>query len=95
MLTIRRIHRPAIAALLAGALLVFAASGAQADDVTQRATAQERYYASYGNPERLTPAQSAGDTPWVPVALSLAVALLVASASATQIRRRRSVRVTT
>jgi hypothetical protein len=51
--TIRRIHRPSIACLLAGALLAFAASGAtaaQANDVTQRATAQERYYSSYAKP---------------------------------------------
>jgi hypothetical protein len=129
VLTIRRIHRPAIAGLLAGALLAFAANGAtaaQANDVTQRATAQERYYSSYGkpqpidpgtaaamaqeryyashgNPEPLTPPQAAGpsdDTPWLPVALSITVALLLVTVSATQIRRRhtrrrRHARVTT
>jgi hypothetical protein len=49
---------------------------------------QERYYSSYGKPEPLTVAQSPAptdDTPWLPLALSAAVALAIA----TQVRRLR------
>jgi hypothetical protein len=56
------------------------------------ALAQERYYTSYGEPEPLTlpqsPAQS-DDTPWLPIALSITGALVIAAASTTQLRRLR------
>jgi hypothetical protein len=66
------------------------------------ALAQERYYQSYGDPEPLTVAQSptpSDDTPWLPIALSAAVALTIVAASTTKVRRlrirRRATRVTT
>jgi hypothetical protein len=57
------------------------------------AVAQERYYSSYGQPEPLTLTQSPAashDTPWLPIALSLAIVLTLAVASATQLRRLRT-----
>jgi hypothetical protein len=72
------------------------------DAGTSAAQAQERYYSSYGEPEPLTVAQSpepSDDTPWLPIALSVAAALAVVAASATLVRRlrirRRAARVTT
>jgi len=63
---------------------------------------QERYYSSYGEPEPLSPRQApvpSDDTPWLAIALSVAVSLAVVAASATQLRRlrvsRRAARVTT
>jgi hypothetical protein len=53
---------------------------------------QERYYSSYGEPAPLTVAQSPApshDTPWLPLALSAAVALAIVAASTTQVRRLR------
>ena len=71
-------------------------------DATAAAEAQERYYASYGEPEPLPVAQApepSDDTPWLPIALSVAVALATIAASATVGRRlrirRRATRVTT
>ena len=71
-------------------------------DATSAAEAQGRYYASYGEPEPLTVAQSpepSDDTPWLPIALSVAVALAIIAASATAARRLRirrgATRVTT
>ena len=65
------------------------------------AEAQERYYSSYGEPEPLSVAQSpepSDDTPWLPIALSVAVALAIVATSATLARRlrirRRTARVT-
>ena len=65
-------------------------------------SAQERYYSSYGEPEPLTVAQSpapSDDTPWLPITLSIAAALAIAAAGATQVRRvrvrRRGARVAT
>ena len=64
------------------------------------AEAQERYYSSYGEPEPLTVAQSpepSDETPWLPIALSVAVALAIVAASATVARRqriRRAARIT-
>ena len=55
--------------------------------------AQERYYSSYGQPEPMTLPQSpaaADDTPWLPIAVSLAIVLTLAVASATQLRRLRT-----
>ena len=70
------------------------------DGPSAAALAQERYYASYGEPESLTVAQSpepSDDTPWLPIALSVAVALAGVAASATLARRlrirRRSARI--
>jgi hypothetical protein len=66
------------------------------------ARAQGRYYSSYGEPEPLTLPQSpapSDDTPWLPIALSITGALVIAAASTTQLRRlrlrrRRAVRST-
>jgi hypothetical protein len=61
------------------------------------AAAQGRYYASYGTPEPLTLPQSpaaSDDTPWLPIALALAVVLALTVASATQLRRLRTRRRT-
>jgi hypothetical protein len=75
------------------------------DAGTASATAQERYYSSYGEPEprTLTPSPSpslSDDTPWLPIALSIAVTLAIVTPSALhirrlRIRRRRAARVTT
>ena len=72
------------------------------DPGTSAAEAQERYYSPYGEPEPLTRAQSpepSDDTPWLPIALSAAVALAIVAASTTLARRlrirRRAARVTT
>ena len=74
-----------------------------ADAGTPALRAQERYYSSFGEPEPLivprSPAPS-DDTPWLPIALSVAAALAIAAAGATQlrrlrIRRRRAARSTT
>jgi hypothetical protein len=72
------------------------------DAGTSAAEAQERYYSSYGEPEPRTVAQSpepSDDTPWLPIALSVAAALAIVAASATLARRlrirRRAARVTT
>jgi hypothetical protein len=72
------------------------------DAATAAALAQERYYSSYGVPEPLTVVQSpepSNDTPWLPIALSVAVALAIVAAGATLARRlrirRRAARVTT
>ena len=69
------------------------------DARTSAAEAQGRYYASYGEPEPLAVPQApepSGDTPWLPVALSVALAMLAASAAAARrLRlRRRATRVT-
>jgi hypothetical protein len=102
-----RTRRPAIICALACALLASAigdAAAARANEQTRSAAAlaQERYYSSYGEPEALSPRQSpvpSDDTPWLATALSVAVALAVVAASATQFRRlrvrRRAARVTT
>ena len=71
------------------------------DAGTAAAKAQERYYSSYGEPEPLTVAQApepSDDTPWLPIALSITVALAIVATSATLARRlriRRRARVTT
>ena len=63
------------------------------------AEAQERYYSSYGEPQPLPVAQApepSDDSPWLPIALSVAVALAVIAAGSTvarRLRRRRSTRV--
>ena len=72
------------------------------DAGTSAAEAQERYYSSYGEAEPLTVAQSpepSGDTPWLSIVPSFALALAIVAASATLTRRlrirRRAARVTT
>ena len=72
------------------------------DAGTSAAEAQERYYSSYGKYAPLTVAQSpepSDDTPWLPIALSAALALAIVAASTTMTRRlrirRRAGRVTT
>jgi hypothetical protein len=91
-----------VCALLASALAGVAP--ATADERTQEAAAlaQERYYSSYGEPAPLTVAQSpepSDDTPWLPIALSVAIALATVAVSATLARRlhirRRAARVIT
>jgi hypothetical protein len=99
-----------VCALLASALTGVAPAGANERTQAAAALAQERYYSSYGEVERRTvprsphdtrPAhdtQPADDTPWLPIALSMAAALAIVAASATQARRlrirRRAARVT-
>jgi hypothetical protein len=56
------------------------------------AEAQERYYSSYGEPQPLPVAQSpepSDDAPWLPIALSVAVALAVIAAGTAAARRLR------
>ena len=56
------------------------------------ALAQEQYFASYGNPDPLAspaPAPPSDGTPWLPIALSVAGSVVLAGASATQVRRMR------
>jgi hypothetical protein len=73
------------------------------DSGTSAALAQERHYSSYGEPEPLSQPQSpppTDDTPWLPIALSIAAAVAIVAASATQlrrlrVRRRRGARVPT
>jgi hypothetical protein len=72
------------------------------DAGTAAASAKERYYSSYGEPETLTlpqPPSPSDETPWLPIALSIAITLVVVTASATHLRRlgrrRRAARVTT
>ena len=70
---------------------------------TAAAKAQERYYSSYEQSEPLTQPQSpspSDDTPWLPIALSTAITLVIVAAITTHlhrltIRRRRAARVTT
>jgi hypothetical protein len=69
---------------------------------TSAPLAQERYLGSYGEPQSLSPPQSpipSDDTPWLPIAVSIAGALVIVAASATQARRvrirRRGVRAPT
>ena len=69
---------------------------------TAAAQAQERYYSSYGKPAPMTVARSprpSANTPWLPIALSVALALAIVAAGATLARglriRRRAARVTT
>lgn len=62
------------------------------DARTAATRAQERYYSSYGEPEPLTlaqPATPSDNTPWLPIALSIAVASAIVAASAAQLRRLR------
>jgi hypothetical protein len=57
------------------------------------AHAQERYYSSYGEREPLSLPQSpapSNETPWTPIALSIAAALAIVAVSATQLRRGRT-----
>jgi hypothetical protein len=123
-----RTHRHTIICAIVCALLASALTGvapAGANDRTQAALAQERYYSSYGEPETvdartaaalaqeryyssygeaepLAVAQSpepSDDTPWLPIALSVAIALATVAVSATLARRlhirRRAARVIT
>jgi hypothetical protein len=62
------------------------------DAATAAAEAQERYYSSYGEPQPRTVAQPpapSDDTPWLPIALSVAAALAIVAAGATLARRPR------
>jgi hypothetical protein len=59
---------------------------------TSAAHAQEQYLQSYGESQPLSAPQSplaSDDTPWLPFALSIAGALIIVAASATQLRRLR------
>ena len=62
-----------------------AATGDKVTSVVDAALAQERYYSSYGAPEPLAPPRSpvaSDDTPWLPIALSIAVTLAIVAAGA-------------
>jgi hypothetical protein len=95
--TARRINRPAITCALACALLASAMSGTAAARPHQHtkasaALAQEHYYASYGDPAPVVASQPpapSDDTPWRLIALSSAAALVIAAATASQLRRLR------
>jgi hypothetical protein len=57
-----------------------------------RSLAREAYYSSYGQPEPVGLPQSAvpsDETPWLPIAVAFAGALIIVAASATQARRLR------
>jgi hypothetical protein len=62
------------------------------------ALAQERYYSSYGEPAPVSlprPSAPSDETLWLPIALSIALALPVVAAGATLLRvRRRAARLT-
>jgi len=68
------------------------------DAGTVAAKAQERYYSSYGEPETSTqPPSSSDDTPWLPIAIAITLAVITASAThlrRLRVRRRRAARVT-
>jgi hypothetical protein len=69
-----------------------AATSDYATPAADPALAQERYYSSYGAPEPLTPARSpvaSDDTPWLPIALSIAATLAIVAAGAAPLRRLR------
>ncbi len=54
------------------------------------AETQEAYYSSYGTPDPLSAPQSpapSDDTPWLAIAASIAGAILIVAASASQVRR--------
>ena len=56
------------------------------------AQAQEAHYSSYGAPDPVSAPQSpapSDDTPWLAIAASLAGAILIAGAGATQVHRLR------
>jgi hypothetical protein len=56
------------------------------------AQTQEAYYSSYGAPDPLSATQSqppSDDTPWLAIAASIAGAILIAGAGATQVHRLR------
>jgi hypothetical protein len=62
------------------------------DAGTSAALAQERYYSSYGEPEPLTlpqPSAPSDKTPWLPIALSVAIVMLIVAMSTTLLRRLR------
>jgi hypothetical protein len=103
------VTRRLVAATVAAACLAFSATASATPDSRTAseqtplagALAQERYYSSYGEPEPSTVAQSPAPpdrTPWLPIGLSVAVALAVIAASAAQVRalrtRRAGARVT-
>jgi hypothetical protein len=69
------------------------------DATTPAALAQERYYSTYGTPEPLNLPRLAAPsdpTPWLPIALSVAVVLALVALPATRLRRvrHRAARVT-
>jgi hypothetical protein len=80
----------------------YSKNAATGDYDTAAALAQERYYSSYGAPEPLAPPRSpvaSDDTPWLPIALSIAVTLAFVAAGAAhlcrlRIRRGRAARAT-
>jgi hypothetical protein len=97
MSTARSINSPAIVFALICALALSAIGGAVSaqaneDTATAAALAQERYYSSYGEPEPLTLPQTGApsdDTPWLPIALSIAIAAALVAGGATQVHRLR------
>jgi hypothetical protein len=70
-----------------------AATGDNATPAADAALAQERYYSSYGAPEPLAPPRSpvaSDDTPWLPIAPSIAATLAIVAAGAAHLRRLRN-----
>jgi hypothetical protein len=68
-----------------------ATTGDKVTPAVDAALARERYYASYGAPEPLAPPRSpvaSDDTPWLPIALSIAVTLAIVAAGAAHLSRR-------
>jgi hypothetical protein len=70
-----------------------AATGDKVSPAVDAALAQERYYSSYGAPEPLAPPRSpvaSDDTPWLPIAPSIAATLAIVAAGAAHLRRLRN-----
>jgi hypothetical protein len=94
-------RRPTQLCAIACALLAPAAAASAASDplaqerqyMSQPAAAsvpQEQYYSSYGEPQPLSapqPAAGPDETPWLPIAISAALALAVGVASPSLFRR--------
>ena len=110
MLTTHRRRSTSICAIACVALLTGLTAAAVAAPTPEEryygsfesspAQTQEAYYSSYGAPESLSAPQSpapSDDTPWLAIAASIAGAILIAAAGASQvhrvrIRRRRQAR---
>ena len=102
MFTTHRRRSTSICTLACVALMAAVAAAAVARPTAQEryygsfesspAQAQAAYYSSYGEPEQLSVPQSpapSDDTPWLAIAASIAGAILIAGAGATQVHRLR------
>jgi hypothetical protein len=110
----RSFRHPAQVCAIACALLAPAATASAAADPlaqerqymsqpgagpSQEPVPQEQYYSSYGEPEPLSaPPAPANETPWLPIAISAALAMALAAVGASRFRRvrvrRRAARIT-